>query len=111
MRDEYRAMGSWGTLGLEIVLSVGIGFFGGRWIDGRFGTTPWISVLGFFFGCGAAAKAIHRTWVEMQKVTAREERLEGNPAPRYERPQDRGGSKDAPPSPTSLPEEHDDRAP
>ena len=114
MRDEYKAVGSWGTLGLEIVLSVGIGFFGGRWIDGRFGSGPWISVLGFFFGCGAAVKAIHRTWVEMQAVTAREERLEGNPAPRYERPQDReepGGSKDAPASPTSPAEEPDDRAP
>jgi hypothetical protein len=83
MKDEYRAVGSWGTLGLEIVLSVLMGFGGGRWIDGRLGTAPWISLLGFFFGCAAAGKAIHRTWLEMAKVTAREEREQGNPAPMF----------------------------
>jgi ATP synthase protein I len=121
MKDEYKAVGSWGTLGLEIVLSIMVGFFGGRWLDGRFGTGPWISVVGFFFGCGAAGKAIHRTWQEMQAVTAREERERGNPAPLYERPRDRKGaqgeggegeerkgSNGAEGSPTS-PEEHDER--
>jgi ATP synthase protein I len=115
MKDEYRAVGSWGTLGLEIVLSVMIGFFGGRWLDARFGLTPWLSLVGFFFGCGAAGKAIHRTWREMQAVTAREEREKGNPAPAYERAKDRDvderGSQDEPPSPMTPPEEHDDRAP
>jgi hypothetical protein len=89
MKDEYRAVGSWGTLGLEIALSVVIGYFGGRWLDLRFGTGPWLSVLGFFFGCAAAGKAIHRTWKEMAAVTAREEREHGNPAPLYDRPKDR----------------------
>jgi len=111
MKDEYKAVGSWGTLGLEIVLSVMIGFFGGRWLDAKLGTEPWISLVGFFFGCAAAGKAIHRTWQEMQVVTAREEREKGNPAPRYERPADREkateeGSHDAPVAPTS-PEDDD----
>lgn len=91
IKDEYKAVGSWGTLGLEIVLSVMIGFFGGRWLDGKFGTEPWLSLVGFFFGCAAAGKAIHRTWKEMQVVTAREERERGNPSPAYERPVDRQG--------------------
>jgi F0F1-type ATP synthase assembly protein I len=90
MKDEYKAVGSWSTLGLEIVLSIIAGFFGGRWLDGRFGTAPWLSVLGFFLGCGAAGKAIHRTWKEMAAVTAREEREHGNPAPLYEPPEKRG---------------------
>jgi ATP synthase protein I len=111
MKDEYRAVGSWGTLGIEIVLSLAFGFFGGSWLDTRFGTGPWISVVGFFFGCGAAVKAIHRTWVEMQAVTAREERSQGNPSPQYERPRHREGSTEAAPPPTSSPEEHDERAP
>jgi ATP synthase protein I len=106
MKDEYKAVGSWGTLGLEIVLSVMIGFFGGRWLDARFGVEPWLSLVGFFFGCAAAGKAIHRTWREMQVVTAREEREKGNPSPRYERPADREkptaeGSHDGPVAPTS----------
>jgi ATP synthase protein I len=119
MKDEYRAVGSWGTLGLEIVLSVVIGFFGGHWLDGRLGTTPWLTLLGFFFGCGAAGKAIHRTWKEMQAVTVREERERGNPAPVYERPKDReghadrdgAGSHDARSSPMDAPEDPDERTP
>ena len=89
MKDKYKAVGSWGTLGLEIVLCVLLGFFGGRWLDGALRDRPLVSVLGFFFGCGAAVKAIHRSLKEMQAVTAREERERGNPAPVYERPQDR----------------------
>jgi hypothetical protein len=89
MKDEYKAVGSWSTLGLEIVLSIMFGFFGGRWLDGKFGTDPYLAVAGFFFGCGAAGKAIYRTWSEMQKVTKREESLEGNPAPLYEKPEHR----------------------
>jgi F0F1-type ATP synthase assembly protein I len=89
MKDEYKAVGSWSTLGLEIVLSMLVGFFGGRWIDGKLGTDPWISIVGFFFGCAAAVRAIQRTLAEMKAVTAREEREHGNPAPLYERPGDR----------------------
>lgn len=109
MKDEYKAIGSWGTLGLEIVLSVMIGFFGGRWLDAKLGATPWLSLVGFAVGCAAAGKAIHRTWQEMQAVTAREEREKGNPAPVYERRERRAdrekppaqGSHDGPTDPTS----------
>jgi ATP synthase protein I len=94
MKDEYKAIGSWGTLGLEIVLSIVIGYFGGHWLDERFGTGPWISIGGFFIGCAAAGKSIHRTWKEMAEVTRREEREHGNPAPLYDRPDDREERKD-----------------
>jgi ATP synthase protein I len=89
MKDEYKAIGSWSTVGLEIVLSLIIGFFGGRWLDGKLGTAPWISLVGFAFGCAAAVKVLLRTVAEMKAVTLREEREQGNPAPRYERPTDR----------------------
>jgi F0F1-type ATP synthase assembly protein I len=110
MKDEYKAVGSWSTLGMEIVLSVLVGYFGGRWLDGRFGTAPWLSLLGFFFGCGAAGKAVHRTWKEMTAVTAREEREQGNPPPLYETPEKREeGSPEGSSSPMS-PEDHDEHA-
>jgi ATP synthase protein I len=84
MKQEYRALGNYGTLGIEIVLCLAFGFFGGRWLDGRFHTEPWLAALGFFFGAGAAVKAIVRTWKEMQKITAEEERIQGNPAPMFD---------------------------
>src|SRR5262249_32632251 len=111
MKDEYKAIGSWSTVGLEIGRSIGIGLFGGRWLGARFGTGPWLSMLGFLFGCGAAGKAVHRVWKEMAAVTAREEREQGNPAPLYEPPEKRGeGSPDERPSPMSS-EDHDEHAP
>lgn len=82
-RDEYRALGAYGTLGLEIALSIAFGFFGGRWLDGKLHTDPWLSIVGFFFGCGAAVKAIVRVWKDMQRVAAKEEREQGNPAPLF----------------------------
>jgi len=84
MKQHYKALGGYGTLGLEIVLSIALGFFAGRWLDGKLHTEPYLAVLGFFFGIGAAVKAIARTMKEMQAVAAQEEREEGNPAPLFE---------------------------
>jgi ATP synthase protein I len=91
MNNHWKGLGSFGTLGLEIVLAIMLGLFGGRWLDQKFHTEPYLAVVGFFFGLTAASKAIWRTWKEMQRETAREEREEGNPAPLWdvpERPRD-----------------------
>jgi hypothetical protein len=112
MKDEYKAVGSWGTLGLEIVLSVMVGFFGGRWLDSKLGTDPYLGVLGFFLGCGAAVKSIMRTLNEMKAVTAREEKEHGNPAPRWERPDDERKERDpGPPGQDGEPAPEDDDHP
>lgn len=95
MKDEYKAVGSWSTVGLEIVLSMLFGFLGGRWLDGKLGTDPWLSGVGFLFGCAAAVKAVRRTLAEMKAVTLREEREHGNPAPLFERPADRERRREA----------------
>ncbi|WP_437674354.1 AtpZ/AtpI family protein [Sorangium sp. So ce131] len=84
MKQEWKAVGSYGTVGLEVVLSILVGLFIGRWLDAKLGTDPYLSVLWFFFGLGAAGKAVHRSWKEMQAVAAREEREQGNPAPLYD---------------------------
>lgn len=81
--NNWRGVGSYGTLGLEIALSIAFGFFGGRFLDGRFGTEPWLSILGFVFGIGAAVKAVMRAMNEMRIEAEREEREQGNPLPRY----------------------------
>jgi hypothetical protein len=86
---EWKAAGSFGTLGLEIVLSIMFGLFAGRWLDDRFETRPTLAVIGFVFGVAAAVKAVVRTWRQMQAVTREEEREEGNPAPLFETPGER----------------------
>lgn len=82
--EEWRGVGSLGTIGLEVVLSIAFGYFGGRWLDGKFGTEPYLAILGFCFGVGAAVKAFQRALREMKAQAEREEREQGNPLPRYE---------------------------
>lgn len=76
----FKGMGSYGTIGIEIVLSILVGLFVGMWLDDRFGTKPWMSVLWFGFGCGAAGRSVYRSWKSMQVAARREEAEEGNPA-------------------------------
>lgn len=91
MKPHYQAIGNYGTLGIEIALCIVFGAGGGYWLDGKFGTAPVLMILGFFFGLGAAGKAVHQAWKQMQKEAAREEREEGNPAPRWDKREDAPG--------------------
>jgi F0F1-type ATP synthase assembly protein I len=38
------------SAGSELVVAVLLGFFCGRWADGRFGTEPWLMLGGAFLG-------------------------------------------------------------
>ena len=49
-----------GAVGLEISLAIGIGYFGGRYLDGKLGTAPWLAWIGFAAGVGAGIKALIR---------------------------------------------------
>lgn len=98
MKQDWKAVGSYGTVGLEVVLCMLVGLFIGRWLDAKLGTDPFLSVLWFFFGLGAAGKAVHRAWKDMQAAAAREEREQGNPAPMFDdrkaRPDERAPNDD-----------------
>ncbi len=82
--DQWRGVGSFGTIGLEIVLSIAFGFFGGRWLDEKFDTAPYGAGIGFFFGLAAAINSVMRAHREMQRLAEREEREQGNPRPIYD---------------------------
>jgi ATP synthase protein I len=51
-------------LGASIVFAIFIGFGIGYWLDGRFGTFPYLSVVFFFLGIAAAARNV---WIEVRK--------------------------------------------
>jgi F0F1-type ATP synthase assembly protein I len=82
--DLYKGLGGYGTLGLEIVISFLLGLFGGRWLDDRYGTSPWLFFAGTGLGAVLSIKAILRTTKLMRRVAEREEREQGNPKPLYE---------------------------
>lgn len=76
---DMKGMGAYGTLGLEIVLSILFGLFLGMKLDDWLGTKPYLTVVWFGFGCAAAGRAIYRAWKRMQIEAKREEAEKGNP--------------------------------
>jgi F0F1-type ATP synthase assembly protein I len=48
------------AIGIEIVVSMGIGYWVGTKIDRHFHTYPWFTILCFLAGVGAAIKAMVR---------------------------------------------------
>jgi F0F1-type ATP synthase assembly protein I len=48
-----RRAGPYMGLGVTMAASVVVGILGGRWLDNRLGTTPWLTVAGLLLGVGA----------------------------------------------------------
>jgi F0F1-type ATP synthase assembly protein I len=76
MRGWYRAQcvakpwkeyGRYGSVGIEMVLSIVLGLWLGGKADERFGTAPWLALLGFVVGVYAAFKALFTAARKMQK--------------------------------------------
>lgn len=59
-RENIRLIGQLSTVGLSFVFALVLGFGGGYLIDGWLGTSPWLSLLGFFFGLAAGIVNVYR---------------------------------------------------
>ncbi|MHB1418318.1 MAG: AtpZ/AtpI family protein [Bacillota bacterium] len=46
------------SFGVTMAASILIGLFGGRWLDGKLGTSPWLMVVGLLLGVGIAFKSL-----------------------------------------------------
>ena len=44
-----------------------VGFFGGAWLDGRLGTSPWLGIVGLILGFAAAGR---QTWIIYRRYQA-----------------------------------------
>jgi hypothetical protein len=69
-----RSYGRYGAVGLELLLSIAVGYYLGRWADGKLGTS-WIALVGFLLGCYAGFRSLFRTAKLMQRDIEREEKL------------------------------------
>ncbi len=47
-------------IGIFFGVAVLIGYFGGAWLDGKYGTTPWLSIVGVFVGIAAGFRELYR---------------------------------------------------
>jgi ATP synthase protein I len=66
-KKMWRIAGTTGAVGIEVAVAIVIGTFGGQWVDRRFGTAPWFTIIGFVAGVGAAIKALVRVTREYRK--------------------------------------------
>jgi len=66
----WRIAGNTGAVGFEVAVAIAIGYFGGGWLDRKFGTAPWLTYIGFVAGIGAAIKALVRVTRDYKKRLA-----------------------------------------
>lgn len=60
-------MGPYLTLGLQLALTVVVCFFLGRWLDGVFGTDPWLMIGGLALGVTGGFINFFRTAIDLGK--------------------------------------------
>jgi len=60
VQQDWKGVGRYGTVGLELALSVLVGLFGGQWLDKKFGTHGILTLVGLGYGLAAGARAVWR---------------------------------------------------
>jgi ATP synthase protein I len=53
--------------GLEFAVAILLGVFGGQWLDRRWGTSPWLVVVGAMTGAGAGFYKLYRDLTASQR--------------------------------------------
>lgn len=66
-KKMWRIAGTTGAVGIEVAVAIVIGYLGGHWLDGKLRTGPWLSIIGFAAGIGAAIKALTRVVGEYKR--------------------------------------------
>ena len=76
-------MGAWGwaSVGVEFGLIVVLFFLGGRWLDGRLGATPWLTLTGSLLGVAAGMFLLIRSALRGQLPSSQPPSPPGRPAP------------------------------
>lgn len=52
--------GRYSFIGIEFGVSVVIGYFVGSWLDEKFGSSPWLTLLFILFGLASASRDLFR---------------------------------------------------
>ncbi len=77
----WRAVGRYGSVGIEFVATVGFGYWAGSWLDRRFQAHGWLTGLGLLVGIYAAFRLVFKLAGQMTRDIEREEREERGPRP------------------------------
>lgn len=58
-KDLLQKYGSYSYIGIFMGVAFVIGFFGGRWLDNRFHTQPWLMLVGMLVGIVAGFRELY----------------------------------------------------
>ena len=84
LQQDWKALGSYGTLGLEIALSVIVGLLGGQWLDKKLHTGGVLTWVGLAYGLAAAGRAIYRAMRKAKREAEELERQEQQARQKYD---------------------------
>ncbi|HKV52928.1 MAG TPA: AtpZ/AtpI family protein [Gemmatimonadaceae bacterium] len=59
--------GAFAGSGIQFVITILLFVYVGRWLDGKFGTSPWLLVLGAFVGAAAGFYSMYRALMAATK--------------------------------------------
>ncbi|RJQ09216.1 MAG: AtpZ/AtpI family protein [Bacillota bacterium] len=59
------------TSGFTLLAGLFIGYYGGRWLDGVAGTTPWLTLVGTLLGIAAGFRVLIRDVLRETSRTSR----------------------------------------
>jgi ATP synthase protein I len=59
-RRQLNRLARSSAVGLEMGISVVVGLLGGRWLDGKAGTAPWLMLAGLLLGVVAGFRGLMR---------------------------------------------------
>lgn len=59
-REQMKLAGRVGSVGIELVIAMLIGWYGGRWLDEKLGTEKTFALIGLVLGLAAGFRSLFR---------------------------------------------------
>jgi F0F1-type ATP synthase assembly protein I len=83
VKQDWKGVGRYGTVGLELFLSVLLGLFAGQFLDRRFHTAPWLTLIGVGYGIAAGIRGLYRAATRATRDAEELERAEREQRKKY----------------------------
>jgi len=89
VHKSWKGIGSYSTVGLELVLSILVGLFGGRWLSQKLHAGTSLTIVGLAFGIAAGVRTVWRALERANREALDEERREREARAKFHEDQDR----------------------
>jgi F0F1-type ATP synthase assembly protein I len=90
VKQDWKGVGRYGTVGLELALSVLVGLFGGQWLDRHLHTAPWLTIVGTVYGIAAGVRGLYRAAQQATRDAEELDRREREERQKYRKRSDDG---------------------